>query len=160
MKELNKLNLHYKNYMIDLFFSEVIETDDKNYTFEIKEVFKKDGEIVNNHRVETYQLITYSDLEKDIFEKILSVDIKRLKYPKNIFQSIFKKNELRSVKFNEQDIIFSNKEILSAITHSNKVEIKDTNYLIILSGRDKLLINKKDKLFYFDKDRFKVYEII
>ena len=112
MKELNKLNLHYKNYMIDLFFSEVIETDDKNYTFEIKEVFKKDGEIVNNHRVETYQLITYSDLEKDIFEKILSVDIKRLKYPKNIFQSIFKKNELRSVKFNEQDIIFSNKEIL------------------------------------------------
>lgn len=160
MKGLNKLNLHYKKYMIiDLFFSDIIETDDKIYTYDIKEVFKKDGQIVNNQRTEVYQLINYSDLEKDILKQILSIGVIKIKYPKNILQRIFKKNELQNIKFSDSDIVFSNSDVLSKIHHDNKIEF-NTDYIIILSGKDKLLINKKDKLFYFDSNRFKVYEII
>jgi hypothetical protein len=144
---------------LDLFFSEVVEIEQHEFSYDIEEVYKKDGEIVRTSRTETFILKPYNDLDSDILDKILNLSSTTLKAPKNFFQRLFKKNELKNLIFNEYDIIYANDKILNQLEHINKVNL-NINKLIIQSGKDKILINKKNKLFYFDTNRFKVYQII
>jgi hypothetical protein len=138
-------------------FYDIIEVDTDKYSVEISEVFKKDGEIVKENRTEVYQLIKYQDFEEDLIDYVVSnSEIKKLKYPTNFFERIYKKNELKEIDFSE-NIVISNSKNLSLI--SSEDEIYFTTDYIISTKKQNLLINKKDKLFYIDLSHFQVYQI-
>ena len=138
-------------------FYDIIEVDTDKYSVEISEVFKKDGEIVKENRTEVYQLIKYQDFEEDLIDYVVSnSEIKKLKYPTNFFERIYKKNELKEIDFSE-NIVISNSKNLSLISSEDEIYF-DTDY-IISTKKQNLLINKKDKLFYIDLSYFQVYQI-
>jgi hypothetical protein len=120
-------------------FYDIIEVDTDKYSVEISEVFKKDGEIVKENRTEVYQLIKYQYFEEDIIDYVVSnSEIKKLKYPTNFFERIYKKNELKEIDFSE-NIVISNSKNLSLI--SSEDEIYFTTDYIISTKKQNLLIN-------------------
>lgn len=138
-------------------FYDIIEVDTDKYSVEISEVFKKDGEIVKENRTEVYQLIKYHNFEIDLINYIINnSEIKKLKYPTNFFQRIYKKDELKDIDFSE-NIVISNPNNLNLINSEDQI-IFETNY-ILSTKKQNLLINKKDKLFHIDLNFYKVYQI-
>lgn len=145
---------------LDSIFSQQIEVSDNPYKIITEEIFKQDGQVKKIRKQDIYTLLSYSNLDTDIISRIIkNCEIKELRYPKNFIQRFYKNNDIKNLFINPQDFILSNKNNLDLFKHENKVEI-DSNYIIITDRGQRILIDRKNKLYYFDVEGFEVYKII
>jgi hypothetical protein len=138
-------------------FTKVTEVEGDIHHLEIKEVFKENGNIVVNERIETYNLIPYESFDNDLINHLIkNCNSKEIKFPKNLIQKLYKKNELKKLDLSTKTVI-SNKKNLSNINSKSKVEFNIDK--IICFGNCELLINKNNKLFYTNHLDFEVYTL-
>ncbi len=139
-------------------FSDILDVDTNPYKLRIEKIFKFNGELKREIKEEVYNLIPYNNIDEDIVNFILQNSDKHcLQKNGSFLNRIFSKHPITKLLINPDEIAISSNKILSKVNCENKiiVEIDD----LIIAKKERLLINRENKLFYINSDNYKVYSI-